>query len=171
MLATYRHVSPRHRPCLLKPGRRQMSPMPWLDSRLGHVLADMSPHNCPAISKTHWAITLMGVMVDFLEINGTYTWINTYDTIFTNFLHRITPLQCNFLWSFVVFSLCPKEPADMLVDVIPTWHVMSSDMVRTTEFDDMPGDISDIFPKCQECQPNMSFWGDQPTQYDTNISN
>ena len=42
-----------------------MLPTLWLDSRLGHVLADVSLHNFPAISTINWVITLTEVTVTF----------------------------------------------------------------------------------------------------------
>ena len=36
--------------------------------------------------------------------------------------------------------------------VVPTWHVMSSDMVRTTEFDDVLGRNSQHFPDMSACR-------------------
>ena len=61
------------------------------------------------------------------------------------FLQQITALRRDCLQSFDIFSLCQKESADISADVVPTQHVMSSGMVRTTEFDEMSGCIPDIF--------------------------
>lgn len=38
-----------------------MLPIPWQDSFLGHVLSDISAHDCPVIFTTHGAFTLMEI--------------------------------------------------------------------------------------------------------------
>ena len=95
MSVTCHHVSPGLWHCWSKICQCQMLPTPWLDSWLGHVSADVSLHDCPAISRTHQAITPMEVMVAF-DKKIFYSYINAYDIIFTTFLHQITPLQCYF---------------------------------------------------------------------------
>ena len=65
MLATCRHVSPQRRHCRPKIGHPQMLPTPWLDSWLGHVSADVLPHDCTAISTTLVAISPTKVTVIF----------------------------------------------------------------------------------------------------------
>ena len=122
-----------------------MLPTYWLDSWLGHLSTDTLLHNCPAISTTRMTITLTEVTVVFLRNNCSYLWINVYDTFFDIFSHQITPLPCEFLQSFAVFSLCQKESANMSADVIPSWHVTLSGMVQTTEFDKMSGQHSQHF--------------------------
>ena len=59
---------------------------------------------------------------------------------------------CRHVFDDTTFSLCPKESADMSADVVPTRHVMSSGMVRTTEFDDMSGRHSRHFPDMSACR-------------------
>ena len=66
-------------------------------------------------------------------------YINAYNIIFATFLHKIAPLWCNFLPSFAVFSLCPKESADMLAKswLMSCRHVIWK--VETTLFCGMSG--------------------------------
>ncbi len=40
---------------------------------------------------------------------GINMYINEHHTLFVTFLHWIMPLQHDFLWSFAIFLLCPKN--------------------------------------------------------------
>ena len=64
------------------------------------------------------------------------------------------------------FSLCQKESADMSADVVPTRHVMSSGMVRTTESDDVSGQHSRHFQDMSACRWTTCRLGGVP-RHDT----
>ena len=49
----------------------------------------------------------------FLVQNGTLTFINAYDTVFVTCVHRSMPIRWDFLQDFAIFSLWPKETANM----------------------------------------------------------
>ena len=89
-----------------------MSPTPWLDSWLGHVSADMSPHDCPAISMTHVAITPMDIMVVFKK-----NMVRIHDIMYTlpysHFCALNHTITVQFSAKFCFFLLCPKDLAYM----------------------------------------------------------
>ncbi len=126
-------------PALLeKIGRHQMSPMSWLDLWLGHISADISVHNCPAISMTCGAVTPMDIMGIFLrKLWYIFISIYAYNIIFVTFLQKIAPLQCNFLRCFGLFSLWPKESVNMSENswMRSCWHIERT--IWPTYFDDM----------------------------------
>ena len=53
--------------------------------------------------------------------------------------------------SLATWLFMSKESANMLVDVVPTRHVVSSSMVQTTESDDMTGQHSRHFYDMSAC--------------------
>ena len=67
--------------------------------------------------------TLMEITVTFEETIF-YMYINVYDTLFVTFSHQFVPLQGNFLQSFAIFSVCLRESANMLSNVLLTWHAV-----------------------------------------------
>ena len=168
--ATCWHVPPRCQQCHLELSQRHhvAKVLTWFMAGSCHgwwVTAQLPSHIHDSWSHySNWG------KVQFLRKNGLFTRIETYDTIFATFLHQITPLLCNFLWSFAVFSLYPKESANMLAYVIPTQHVTSSGMVQTTEFYEILGWHSQNFPKMLGMSARHVILGGQPTRHNAKIS-
>ena len=69
------------------------------------------------------------------------------------------PATCRHVFGGMTFSLCPKESANILADIIPTRHVMSSSMVWTTESDDILGQHSQHFHDMSACGGRHVIWG------------
>ena len=171
MSVTCPHKSPWCQLFLLKICWRQMLPMSWLDSWLGHMSADVSPHDCPAISIIHRAITLMGVMVTFdgkkyficLSMHKlsfllhSCTKLHHYGAIFCKALLFFLHVQKNQLTCWQNLGWCPAN--------------MSFGRLGQNYFAECWANIFDILPTWWCMSGQHVNWGVLATQHNTNISN
>ena len=110
-----------------------MSPMLWLDLWLGHVLAAVSAHDCPAIFMTHGAITQMEIIVIFkktmvhihkLMHTMPFLWLSCtklqhYGAVFCDALVYFLYVQKNQLTYWTIALLTCQQ--DSLADIF--WWV------------------------------------------------
>ena len=123
MSATCWHMSPQCQHCWLKIGWCQMLPTLWLNSWLGHVSADMSPHDCPAISMTRVAITPTDIMVIFKK-NMVRIHEIMYTLPYSWLLHtksyRYRMSFCKVLLFFFMSKRFSRHVSKILDDVLST---------------------------------------------------
>ena len=69
------------------------------------------------------AVTLLEFNGHFLVQNSTLMYVNTSYTVSVTCAHQSTPIQCDFLQDFDIFSLCPQETANMSADHNMSCHL------------------------------------------------
>lgn len=140
----------------------------WLRQRCWLVC---SHTDGPATAMAHWSITPLEIMVIFQGKMIIYVYINICDTLFATFFHWIMSLWCDFC-EFCYFSVCPKESANILADILLTRHDMLFGMVQLTKFNDMSAHIQDILLMCWHIGSWHGIWrGGQPTWHKVGVSN
>ena len=127
---------------------------PWLDSWLGHISTDVSPHGCPAISTIHQAVTPTEVTVIFDE-----------KRYFTHkLMHTISLLLCSctkshhysviFCEAFL-FTRISWHAGKIFADVLSTCHLAGWDNI----FSQWWCDIFDILPTWWHLSGQHVIWG------------
>ena len=136
-----------------------MSLMPWLNSWLGHVSADMSLHDCPVISTTGVAITPMELMVIFKK-----KMVSIRELTHTiPFLQLSCFKSCHYCTIFckalLFFSSCPKGSANIPAKswMMSCWHVIWQ--VGPTFFFNAGPTFSTFLQHADICQNEMSCGG------------